>query len=509
MASTKDASDEITPLLINSNGSPEIQHHNSSSLFITKPVNNGTTSYTNGDSKFESPNEVDTGEVEDETPLPGWQIFLLCYARMIEPIAFFGIFPFINKMIWETGGLEESDVGFYSGLIESLFSFTQMLLMIQWGRAADRIGRKPVLVLSLCGVAVATSVFGLSKRVWQMVFFRCCAGVFAGTIVTVRTMITENSTPKTQARAFSFFAFSGNVGIFLGPLLGGALSNPAEQYNRVLGGIQFLKDYPYVLPTFTSGAIAASAAVICGLFIKETLVRKDKGDAVAEPPMEAWDIIKSPGVPTVLFLYCHIMLLGLAYTALCPVFWFTQPALGGYGFTPIQISMFLGGIGISQGIWLLLVFPPLQARFGTAGVLRGCLYAWPIFFISAPICNIFLRKGWVTAFWIVAPTLQIGGSGISMAFTAVQLALNDVAPSHQTLGTLNAIALTLTCAIRTVGPAITTSLFAIGARTQILDGHLVWVVLVAVAVAGCVSVSYLPEQAEGRSKMKNVRVTDE
>lgn len=51
--------------------------------------------------------------------------------------------------------------------------------------------------------------------------------------------------------------------------VGGALSNPAEQYKRVFGGIQFLKDYPYALPTFTSGAIAASAAVICGLFIKE------------------------------------------------------------------------------------------------------------------------------------------------------------------------------------------------------------------------------------------------
>jgi MFS-type transporter involved in bile tolerance (Atg22 family) len=37
---------------------------------------------------------------------------------------------------------------------------------------------------------------------------------------TVRAMMTENSTPRTQARAFSFFAFSGNVGIFLGPLIG-------------------------------------------------------------------------------------------------------------------------------------------------------------------------------------------------------------------------------------------------------------------------------------------------
>lgn len=33
-------------------------------------------------------------------------------------------------------------------------------------------------------------------------------------------MLSEHSTKKTQARAFSFFAFSGNLGIFLGPLIG-------------------------------------------------------------------------------------------------------------------------------------------------------------------------------------------------------------------------------------------------------------------------------------------------
>jgi hypothetical protein len=54
---------------------------------------------------------------QHEKPLPKLQIFILCYARMIEPIAFFGIFPFISKMIFETGDLEEADVGFYAGLI--------------------------------------------------------------------------------------------------------------------------------------------------------------------------------------------------------------------------------------------------------------------------------------------------------------------------------------------------------------------------------------------------------
>ena len=95
-----------------------------------------------------------------------------------------------------------------------------MLLMISWGHAADRLGRKPVLVFSLAGVSVATALFGLSKTIWQMILFRCLAGIFAGSIVTIRTMISENSTHQTQARAFSFFAFTGNLGIFIGPLIG-------------------------------------------------------------------------------------------------------------------------------------------------------------------------------------------------------------------------------------------------------------------------------------------------
>lgn len=60
-----------------------------------------------------------------------------------------------------------------------------MLLMISWGRAADRFGRKPVLVFSLTGCAIATALFGFSKTLWQMILFRCLAGVFAGTVLYV------------------------------------------------------------------------------------------------------------------------------------------------------------------------------------------------------------------------------------------------------------------------------------------------------------------------------------
>lgn len=157
---------------------------------------------------------------DENAPLPKLQIFLLCYTRVIEPIAFFSIFPYISYMIEHVGGIEKADVGFYCGLIESLFSLTQMCVMIFWGKASDRYGRKPVLVVSLVGIAVSMTLFGLSQNITQMIIARCIAGVFAGTVVTLRAMFSENSTKHTQAKAFSYFAFAGNLGILLGSALG-------------------------------------------------------------------------------------------------------------------------------------------------------------------------------------------------------------------------------------------------------------------------------------------------
>lgn len=82
----------------------------------------------------DAPKGSDDEEDEDEEghvveiPLPRKQIFLLCFARMIDPVAFFGIFPFVNKMIQEVGHVAKADVGFYSGTIVSTPSLNMRVL---------------------------------------------------------------------------------------------------------------------------------------------------------------------------------------------------------------------------------------------------------------------------------------------------------------------------------------------------------------------------------------------
>lgn len=464
-----------------------------------------------------SNNEADP----DDKPLPVAQIIVLCYARWVEPVAFFSIFPYINKMAQENGNLADADVGFYSGLIESLFSLTQMTVTILWGRAADRFGRKLVLVFSLVGVTLATAMFGMAKTISQMILFRCLAGVFAGTIVTIRTMISEHSTVKTQARAFSWFAFTGNLGILFGPLIGGALADPAGQYPGLFGNIQFFKDHPYALPSFAVGGIGISAVLVTAFLAEETLKKdlfgggsdsEEFGGTPSKPaPMTTWDLLKSPGVPIALYTYGHIMLLAFSYTAIVPVFWFTRVDLGGLGFTPLQISLLMGLNGLAQAIWILLVFPPLQHRIGTNGVLRVCAVAYPFFFAICPFFSLLLRKGdstGETIFWFITPVLLCLGCGVSMSFTAIQLALNDASPSPATLGTLNALALSLVSGVRSFSPALFASLFAISARTQWLWGYAIWVLMVLLALGYTVVSRYMPDYDEMR-RQRERRELDE
>ena len=222
----------------------------------------------------------------------------------------------------------------------------------------------------------------------------------------------------------------------------------------------------------------------------------------------------------VLLLYTHICLLSNTYVAILPVFWFTSVPLGGFGFSPQMISLFMALGGIGQTIWVIVAFASLQRRFGTGSVTRGCSYAWPLFFALWPLCNVFRRMGWEVAFWILAAGNDLIGVGVSMAFSkssltclrhkrniyakarltyhkvCCQLMINDISPSSSSLAMLNAIALTLITALRAVAPGAIASIYAIGVEKQIMWGYLDWFVNILFAISMAVWLRWLPPKAE-------------
>jgi MFS family permease len=296
--------------------------------------------------------------------------------------------------------------------------------------------------VSLLGMSFASTLFGMSQTLWQTIVFRCVAGVFGGTIVTVRAMVSENSTKHTQARAFSFFAFAYNMGIFIGPLigiffnyyhiqvphtnhvtLGGALERPASKFPSTFGKVRFWHDYPYALPNIVVSAIALSAATTTMLFVRETLHIHRDNKNTAGPTMSTWEIIKHPGVTPVLVVYNYVMMMASTFTAVFPVHQYTPVGLGGLGFSPGLIAACTALNGSSQAAWLLLIFPVLHKRVGTGRVLWLCAVAWPVLFAAAPLYNVLLRYELTTLFWSTGPLVVVLFSGVSMAFSELFLAM--------------------------------------------------------------------------------------
>ncbi|SPJ73372.1 uncharacterized protein FTOL_03102 [Fusarium torulosum] len=129
---------------------------------------------------------------------PKLQILLLCYACFMEPLAFYSIFPYIAQMTQRNGNLTEFDIGFYSGLFESLFSAVQAVYLIFWSSMADRYGGKTILIFNLLETSAGTLLFGFATSLWQMAPFRSLSGAVAGATVIVRTMIGERCTSETR-----------------------------------------------------------------------------------------------------------------------------------------------------------------------------------------------------------------------------------------------------------------------------------------------------------------------
>jgi len=175
-----------------------------------------------------------------------------------------------------------------------------------------------------------------------------------------------------------------------------------------------------------------------------------------------------------------------------PVFWYTTPSLGGYGFPPSLISTFLIATGTLQAMWTLFLFPSLQRRLGSATVLKMVTVVFPVFYGLTPGTVWTLRHHQTTLFWVSTSILQVAYSFAGISTVAIQLAISDVSPGPEVLGTLNSLALATVSGIRAIVPALFGTIYATTVEMQLLDGYLVWVILTVLSLLLVVKVCLLP-----------------
>jgi multidrug resistance protein len=111
------------------------------------------------------------------------------------------------------------------GLLALSYSLAQFVAAPLLGRLSDRVGRRPVLVASVLGSAVAYVVFGLATALWVMFLARIVDGLSGGNITAAQAYIADVTEPKDRAKNFGLIGAAFSLGFIIGPALGGVLSH--------------------------------------------------------------------------------------------------------------------------------------------------------------------------------------------------------------------------------------------------------------------------------------------
>ena len=109
------------------------------------------------------------------------------------------------------------------GLLQSSYAVAQFVCAPLWGRLSDRVGRRPVLLWTIAGTALAMLATGLAPSLVWLFAARILAGAFAANISVASAYITDVTPPEERTRFMGLLGASFGIGFVLGPALGALL----------------------------------------------------------------------------------------------------------------------------------------------------------------------------------------------------------------------------------------------------------------------------------------------
>ncbi|PFH48483.1 hypothetical protein AMATHDRAFT_149852 [Amanita thiersii Skay4041] len=486
-----------------------------------------------------------------KTPLP-WQLFIVILIQFAEPITATVIYPFINQFVRETGitGGDERKTGYFAGIIESAFFLAESLTVVHWGIASDRFGRRPVLLMGPLGLSVVMLAFGMSSKFAYLLLFRCLQGSFNGNIGTNNLSLTANPqmTDETNiADAFAQTPLMWSLGVTLGPIMGGFLSQPAIRWPDSLGKLIYLRQHPYFLPCLASATGALLIFLIAFIGLPETLPsavlrnelkRKNralrqrttsgsstpssttsllsngegtlygssthtperseslsdieenseplKHNAGDQKPPSMRSLLARREVMFALINHAFLCFSDMCIQVLIPLMWSTSIELGGLGFSPYNIGITMGIFGIFNAFVQATLLGRIVNRFGPRRVHIFCFSAYLISLTNFPVASYLARRaGYVDwKVWSVV-SLQLAMVSLSYgAYTSVQLIVTSSAPSKNALGALNGLAQAIGSCMRAFSPTFASSLYAISLQRHLAGGNAVYYILMAIIICG-------------------------
>ena len=110
------------------------------------------------------------------------------------------------------------------GVLVSSTPAMQLLFAPLWGRWSDRVGRRPVLLLSLAGSALSYVLFAAAGSFAALLLSRIAAGALDATVNVSQAFLADRTRPEERARAMGFIGAAFGLGFIIGPAVAGIAS---------------------------------------------------------------------------------------------------------------------------------------------------------------------------------------------------------------------------------------------------------------------------------------------
>ncbi|MEY8874985.1 MAG: MFS transporter [Leptothrix sp. (in: b-proteobacteria)] len=360
-------------------------------------------------------------------------------AVLIDMISIGIMVPVLPALIGHFAGSSQADQAFWVGVVGFAFGLANFFGAPILGALSDRYGRRPVLLLGFCGLALNFFATALATALWMLIAVRLVGGAMQANAAVANAYVADISAPEQRAKRFGMLGAMFGIGFILGPAIGGSL-----------GAINLQ------LPFFVSGSLAL-VNLCYGYFVLPESLPAERRRAFswksANPLNSLKALTQLKGVGSlVAVIACTGLAQGVLYT--CWVLYTTFK----FGWTTQDNGWSLAAVGVAsvfvQGYLLgklLKKWPP--QRLAVIGLVSSMLAyaAW----------------GAASAGWVMYAVIgcNLLGFTVSASIQSIVSSAADARSQGQTLGSVSA----LNSLTAVLGPVIGAPL--LGMVSHLPQGH--------------------------------------
>ncbi len=257
------------------------------------------------------------------------------------------------------------------GMLLSSYSLMQAIFAPILGKLSDRVGRRPVLLISLIGTSAGFLLMGLANSLPLLFLARIIDGITGGNISTAQAYIADVTPPEKRSHGMGLIGAAFGLGFIFGPAIGGLLGH-----------------FSMAAPFLFAAALAAVNALLVYLMLPESLLPEHRGQVRhRESVFQVFKECKGWTLQAVLATYFLSTTAFSLLTATYPLF-----AARRFSYTAIQIGGIFAGQGLVGAIiqggllgWLIKIFNDKNLTVAGAITLAFGLFMLPLCYSTGPL----------------------------------------------------------------------------------------------------------------------------